>query len=246
LSFDLDGDAYEVGVSDSALIAATGFEVADAAWATAGKPVNLRVKFWNKGGGRSATSLLKWESPDEDVRFTTATSRIFGLAPSESATVPVTFTTAAGRRRSIRIVAVDGTNRMPLDVPVFPAAEPAAVFRIADGTTVDAWQHGTQHGEVSLGDGNGDGHAAPGENFAMLFPDGEYLRAAELFTNDACVDNTIRASDSVGEHASVKYSLPTIRPECSPGHVVHVLARVMTTGGQERYWSVEFPVWYRK
>jgi len=129
---------------------------------------------------------------------------------------------------------------------VFPAAEPATVFRIADGTTVDAWQHGTQHGDVSLGEGNGDGHAAPGENFAMLFPDGEYLRAAELFTNDACVDNTIRASDSVGEHASVKYSLPTVRPECSPGHVVHVLARVVTAGGQERYWSVEFPVWYRK
>ena len=146
-----------------------------------------------------------------------ATSRIFGLAPSESATVPVTFTTAAGRRRSIRIVAVDGTNRMPLDVPVFPAAEPATVFQIADGTTVDAWQHGTQHGEVSLGEGNGDRHAAPGENFAVLFPDGEYLRAAELFTNDACVDNTMRASDSVGEHASVKYSLPTIRPECSSG-----------------------------
>ena len=37
----------------------------------------------------------------------------------------------------------------------------------------------------------------------MLFPDGEYLRTAELFTNDPCVDNTVRASDSIGEHASV-------------------------------------------
>ena len=51
LTFDVDGDAYEVGVSDRRCIAATGFEVADSAWATAGKPVNLRVKFWNKGGG---------------------------------------------------------------------------------------------------------------------------------------------------------------------------------------------------
>ena len=107
------------------------------------------------------------------------------------------------------------------------------MFQIADGVTVSAWRHGTQHGEVTLGEGNRDNHAAPGENFAVLFPDGEYLRAAELFTNDACVDNTVRASDSIGEHASVKYSLPSIRPDCEPGHVVHMLARVVVPGAED-------------
>jgi hypothetical protein len=244
LSFELDGDAYEVGVSAEPLLAAAGFEILDAAWATAGTPVTLKVKFWNKGGSRSGTVLLKWESPTADVQFASPASRLYGLSPGESATVPVTFTAPAGRN-SVRITAVEGASRMPLDVPLFPPAAPATLFQIADGVTVGAWRHGTQHMEVTLGDGNRDNHAAPGENFAVLFPDGEYLRAAELFTNDACVDNTVRASDAIGEHASVKYSLPSIKADCQPGHVVHMLARVVVPGQATRYWSVEFPVWYR-
>jgi len=111
--------------------------------------------------------------------------------------------------------------------------------------------------DVRFGEGNGDGHAAPGETFAVLLPDGESLRAAELFTNDACVDNSVRASDSwtgydhVG--AAVRYSLPAIRPSCEPGHVVHMLARVVIPNApgltianhHVRYASLEFPVWYR-
>ena len=45
LSFDLDGDAWEVGVGSAPLLAASGVELAETAWATAGKPVSLRVKF---------------------------------------------------------------------------------------------------------------------------------------------------------------------------------------------------------
>jgi len=145
----------------------------------------------------------------------------------------------------LRIVAAEGANRIPIDVPVFPPAEPATLFQIADGGTVSVWRHGTQHEEEALGEGNRDNHASPGESFAVLFPDGEFLRAAELFTNDACVDNTVRASDSLGEHASIKYSLPSIRASCEPGHVVHMLARVVVPGQPARYRAIEFPVWYR-
>jgi hypothetical protein len=244
LTFDLDGNAYEVGVSPEPIITASGYDIADAAWATAGKPVTLRVKFWNKGGARTGTMLVKWESPTPGVELTSASGRLFAMAPGESAVLPVTFT-AAEPSRAVRIVAVEGVNRMPLDVPVFPPAEPASLFQIADGTTVEAWRHGNQHQEVTLGEGNHDNHAAPGESFALLFPDGEYLRAGELFTSDSCVDLTVRASDSVGEHASVKYSLPSIRQNCEPGHVVHMLARVAVPGRTTKYWAVEFPVWYR-
>jgi hypothetical protein len=145
----------------------------------------------------------------------------------------------------VRIVAVDGANRIPVSVRVFPQAEPAASFRIADGATVTAYQHGTQPEDISFGEGNGDGHAAPGETFAVLFPDGEYFRAAELFTNDSCVDNSVRGSDT-WSLATAHYSLPTIRPECEPGHVVHMLARVAVPNGPAKYYVVEFPVWYRK
>jgi hypothetical protein len=78
----------------------------------------------------------------------------------------------------------------------------------------------------------------------VLFPDGEYLRAAELFTNDACVDNSVRGSDS-WTTVTVHYSLPAIRSDCQPGHVVRMLARVPVPNAPPRYYAIEFPVWYR-
>jgi len=106
--------------------------------------------------------------------------------------------------------------------------------------------------DVTFGEGNHDGHAAPGESFAILVPDGEMLRAAELFTNDACVDNGVRGADSWSEYdhsgASVKYSLPRIRKECDPGHVIHFLARVTIPHAPDhetRYLAIDVPVWWR-
>ena len=245
LTFDLDGDTHEVGVAaiGEALLTASGYDFADTAWATAGKPVTLRVLFWNTGTARSSTSALKWESATPGVTFADPIGRVFGLAPGESASVPLTFVAASPGM--VRIVAVEGANRIPLDVPIHPSAEPAKLFQIADGVTVSVWRQGNQQAELSFGDGNRDNHAAPGETFALLFPDGESLRPAEVFTNDPCVDNTVRASDPLGEHASVKYSLPTIRSECEPGRVIRMLARVLAPGAPPRYWSVEFPVWYK-
>lgn len=252
LNFELSGDAYEVAVSAGPALTVSGYTVTDANWATAGQPVNLTVRFWNKGGAPSGTALIHWESPNPGVKFATAEGRLYALAPGESATLPVTFTVNDAERAVAKIIAVSGTVRMPIEVPLFPAAEPAQDFQIADGRPVTAYQHAVRKAEVTLGEGNGDGHAAPGETFAVLLPDGGALRAAELFTNDACVENAMRGSDSWtaydGAGASVKYSLPSIRLECEPGRVVHMLARVVIpngTGNQVKYWKVEFPIWYR-
>ena len=66
-------------------------------------------------------------------------------------------------------------------------------------------------------------------------PDGGALRAAELFTNDPCVDNTVRSSEG-----DTRISVPTIRPACEPGHRMQLLARVGLN-----YFALEIPVWYR-
>lgn len=252
LSFELDGDLYEVGVSPAPLIAISGYEIADAAWATAGRPVSLRVKFWNKGALRSGTSEIRWESPNAGVKFESAATRLYALGPGESATLPLKFTVEDPERAMVKILAVAGVNRMPLDLPLFPAAPPAAEFRIADGSTVNIYRHAIERADVTLGEGNGDGHAAPGETFAVLLPDAGAFRAAEVFTNDACVDNSLRASDSWADYdqagASARYSLPSIRPDCPQGHVVHLLARVLIPNPpnhQVKYWTVELPVWWQ-
>jgi hypothetical protein len=227
LSFDLDGDAWEVGIGAVAGVALSGFEIEDAAWAVAGKPVQVRLKFWNKGGSRSTTKRLEWQSPNPDVKFEFATSRLHSLAPGESTTLPVTFTIAHAAVSGARIVAVDGNLRLWLDIPVYPAAAAFANYQIADGLAVPPYSR--------LGEGNGDGHAAPGESFAVLLPDAGALRAAELFTNDACVDNTLRISEG-----GTRISVPSIRPTCEPGHRIQMLARIGLN-----YFALEIPVWYR-
>jgi hypothetical protein len=251
LSFELDGDAYEVGISSESVIAISGCDVADAGWLATGKPVKLRIKFLNKGAARSASAPIQWESPDAGVKFASASSQLFSLMPGESVPLPVTVTVPEGRSM-VRIIAVKGTVRMPIDVPAFPDAHTVADFQIADGRTVTAYQHATEKKPVALGEGNGDGHAAPGESFAVLLPDGEALRAAELFSGDSCVDTSVRASDSWTDYdhtgASAKYTLASIRKDCDPGHVVHMLARIVVPNAplhQVRYAAIEFPVWYR-
>jgi hypothetical protein len=45
--------------------------------------------------------------------------------------------------------------------------------------------------------------------------------------------------------ASAKYSLPLIKPDCPPGHVIHALARVLLPDKPNdvvRFAAIEFPV----
>jgi hypothetical protein len=252
LNFELTGDAWEVAVSNGPLLTVSGYAIADANWAAAGQPVHLKVRFWNKGGARLGTSLVRWESPNPGVQFAIPEGRLYALEPGESANLPMTFTVKDQGRAVVEIFAVAGTSRLPIEVPLFPPAEPSKDFQIADGRSLTVYQHATQKASLRFGEGNGDGHAAPGETFAVLLPDGGELRAAELFTNDSCVDNAMRGSDSWSDYdhsgASAKYSLPSIHLDCEPGHVVRMLARILIPNGagtQVKYFSLEFPVWYR-
>ena len=152
----------------------------------------------------------------------------------------------------VKLVAVVGGAHLPLEIPLYPEAEATKDFQIADGRSFSVFQHATQQGPLMLGEGNGDGFAAPGETFAVLLPDGASYRAAELFTSDACVDLSERVSDTWVNYdhsgASVKYSLPRIRPTCQPGTRIHMLARVVmpeAPNHQVRYFAVDFPVWYK-
>jgi hypothetical protein len=139
--------------------------------------------------------------------------------------------------------------RLPLEIPTFPPAAKAGAFRIADGLSLPVYQRGDAVQPLTLGTGNGDGKANPGERIAILLPEGDAYRAAELFTNDACLDLTGRASDNWGGYdhvgASAKISLPLIQASCAPGHVVRALARIQLPNKPNhriRYAVVEFQI----
>ena len=253
LNFELDGDAYEVGIAAEPQIALGGYEPVGDTWVTAGKPAQIRVKFWNKGATRSQTAEIRWESTDPGVQLGAPSSRLFGLGPAEAAFVPLSFTMKAATSPVVRIFAVIGGRRLPLDVPIFPEAAAAQAYQVADGRTLSVWQHGVQRSEITLGEGDGNGYASAGESFAVLIPDGEALRAAELFSSDPCLDLTVRASDSWVDYdhtgATAKYTLAAIRRECLQGRTVRMLARVVMPDAPNhtvRYYRIEFPIWWKK
>src|ERR1017187_9834217 len=107
------------------------------------------------------------------------------IAPGQSTDIALTVTVRDPKRALVKIVAVQGDTRMPVEIPLFPPATPFPDFRIVDGTPVRIFQHATEKVQLTLGDGNGDGKANAGERIAILLPEDDVYRAAELFTNDA-------------------------------------------------------------
>lgn len=257
LNFELTGDAWQVGIGEEPAVTVSSWKTEGSSWATAGEPVKLDIRFLNAGGARSSSTVVRWESPGAELKFEPATSRLFGLGPGESAPVSVMVTGTEASRSALHIVADISGAKVPIDVPQFPAAgDPAKLApggpEIADGRTVNAWRHATEHGDTMFGEGNSDGQAAPGESFVVLLPDGEALRPAELFSTDPCIETGQRGSDSwdLFDHqlASVPYSVASIPATCQPGTVLHVLARILIPrpdGYQTRYQAIEFPVWWR-
>jgi hypothetical protein len=249
LNLELDGDEYEVGISPGPVLALSGYQLDGSAWATAGEPLHVRLRIWNKGAAASRPGTLRWLSPNPGVDLAPMSSDLPAIAPGQSAELALTVTVRDPKRAVVRILAVQGDVRMPVEIPLFPPAKPFADFRIVDGQQVRVFQHATEKVDVALGDGNGDGKANAGERIAILLPEDDVYRVAELFTNDACVDNSLRAFDDWSEYdhvgASAKYSLPLIKPDCPAGHVVHALARVLLPDKPNdvvRYAAIEFPV----
>jgi len=249
LTVRLDGEEYEVGIGSGANLALAGFAIEEAAWATDTKPVRLRACFVNKGDHATAALRVRWETRNAGVRLDAAAATIPPLPPGKSAQVPLAFTVQDPTREIVKLFAVGEHVRLPLEIPTFPAAGKTGDFRIADGLSLPVYQGGETVQQLTLGTGKGDGCANAGERIAILLPEGNAYRAAELFTNDACVDLTQRVSDGWAGYdhvgASAKISLPLIQGSCAPGHLVRALARVQLPDKPNhkiRYRVVEFQV----
>ncbi len=211
-------------------MALAGYRVEGDPWPTVRKPVKIRARFWNAGAAALPAQAVHWETANLNLAILTPVATVPPLAPGASAEVGLSFNVFDEKREMARVTAAVGAQKLPLDIQIFPAAAITKDFRVADGRSYKIYQHATDLGDVILGKGDGNGQANAGETVAILLPDGAGYRAAELFTSDACIDNSLRESDSWGAYdhvgASVKYSLPAIRRDCATGHVVRLLARV--------------------
>lgn len=119
----------------------------------------------------------------------------------------------------------------PGDPPHLARAPLTTDFQIADHRAFQIFQHAIEKQTLTLGEGNGDGRANPGEQIAILFPDGDAYRAAELISQDPCVDLTTRISDNWATYdhvgASAKYTLAKISKSCPTNHVIKLHASVL-------------------
>jgi hypothetical protein len=240
---------YDVGVGDGPALTLGDFKVLNARWATDGKPVSVRVRVWNKGTVASVPITLHWETANPGVTIATSAQALPAVPAGKSIETSVGFAVNDPAREIVKLVAIVGQERLPIEIPTFPGAKPAPDFRIADGKEFNVYQEGVKRVPLMLGHGNGDGHATSGEKMAVLVPDGDGWRAAELFTNDECVDLRERVSDVWSDYdhvgASAKYSLALIQPGCAPGHVVRMLGRVQWPHAPDHrveYFTAEFPV----
>jgi hypothetical protein len=125
---------------------------------------------------------------------------------------------------------------VPLDVPLFPDAPALSDFRVLDGATVPLWHNAVKRADQSLGAGNADGIANPGETIAIAAPDEGAFRAVELFSSDRYVNLDQRLSDlwATYDHVgnSAKVSLALISSRCPEGHEITFFAR---------YWHPDKP-----
>jgi hypothetical protein len=248
ITIDLDGAEQEVGIGPAAGLAVTGYRVEGAPWAMVGRPVLIKARFLNKGAAMAAQTV-RWETTNPGVTISDAVVKLAALAPRASAEAPLVLTVADDSREIVRVFAVAAGQRIPLDVRVYPAAEAVADFRIADSKAFPVYRHATELQELTLGSGNTDGRASPGENIAILLPDGQGYRAAEILTDDFCVDRSTRQSDAWQDYdhvgASAKYTVASIRASCATGHVVHLLVRVQIPDKPNhrlRYAAIDVPV----
>ncbi len=249
LHFELGSTLYQVGIGTGANLALGEAFVRDGELAIAGKPVHLQVRVYNRGTAHSMPASLHWESQNPGVKFGDFTDRIPSIAAGTSMDVLLAFTVDDPTREVVKMFGVVGGQRMPLEVPLLPDAPPAPAFRIAAGREFSVFQHGVKLTKLELGEGNGDGQANPGETLAILVPDGEGWRAAELFSNDPCVYLAKRASDDWSDYdhvgATAKISLPMINPSCSAPWTIHLLGRVQWPHAPDHrvtYFKVEFPI----
>jgi pimeloyl-ACP methyl ester carboxylesterase len=110
-----------------------------------------------------------------------------------------------------------------------PGAPITTDFQIADHRSFEVFYHAVEKHTIALGEGNGDGKANHGEQIVILLPDGDAYRAAELFSDNDCLDLTTRISDNWATYdyvgASAKFTVARIN--CAPGRVVQLKARVV-------------------
>jgi len=258
LTFALNGNRHEVGIvhtaSPNPIVTVADWTLVGSGLPTSdGATIGIKLKFTNKGNISVSGLTAQATSTHPQVSVVQRTLEVPMLGPGQTAESisELRFQARQGGSNAPRMEIAKlqiqiASTTIPLEIPLFPNVPAPANLVINDGGVVSMWEHATAKVRKSVGAGNGDGVANPGETIALLLPDGAAYRAGEMFTFDPCVDKRSgdcsggqylrwRLSDYWGGYdsvgASAKTSLPILIsdsppcPTCPPGHKIRFFVR---------------------
>ena len=254
LTITVNGSSHQVGInkkSDQPNICVAAFTLDNLNWATHKKDLGLSIKLLNKG-----------QSTGKDIKTTlSATRNTATVLKGESGFGNIGVNeSASGQSMFSFRVDVDSieTERFKLtirdqnknewtefiEIPLKKELPEIKNFEIADGKIFTVVKGGTNTETVSLGRGNGDGIANPGESIVILVKDNYKYWRTQLTVNDKFINANgvnARVSDSWTDFdhvgASAKYSVPLVSGDCPQDHSVDFFAE---------YWTPQYPYHIKK
>jgi Putative esterase len=245
----INGSEHEIGINkkaDKPNICITSVEIGNMKWATHKKVVSVSLKLLNKGFSNAKNIKAKLSATKGSTHVIQSMSEFgnIGVNKMHVCQIPFTFEVQSDTIEIVkfRLRAYDGDNNewiVFFEIPIKKDLPEIKNFEIADGKTFTVAKEGQDTETVSLGHGNGDGIANPGESIVILVKDQNRYWRTNLSFADQYINpfgiNT-RISDNWGsfDHvgASAKYSIPLISSDCPENHNIEFYAE---------YWLPEYP-----
>ncbi|MES1219225.1 MAG: alpha/beta hydrolase-fold protein [Bacteroidota bacterium] len=249
LKISLDGSVHEIGINkatDKPNIAVAGFTIKNSDWVMPRKETGIILHVVNKGMAIGDNMKAKLSAVTKDVLVTQDEIRLprTGINEIKEAETPFVFKVVNDSVDMVKLKLTihDGNKNEWIDfleIPVLRDAPEVKDFVIADGKTFTVGTNGIDSITTTIGNGNGDGIANPGEMIELLVKDkGRYWRT-QLFCADNYINQSginIRKSDNWGNYdnvgGSMKYSVAVISSACPENHKAHFFAE---------YWLPDKP-----
>ena len=249
LKIHLDGGLNEVTILKPAeelaipVIHSVSFDSGD--WPISGQDRNVAFQVLNKGNEVLDNAEMKVRIfKGENSSWYEKKLKVISPGATESTRIRIDFPDMEEIFSICKIeveIVVDQHTRWNTSVVVPVASEQRldAPFEIADGRTMTWLSNGKDTTTSTLGTGNGDGVANPGETIVIVIEDDGLYRLGQWFTTSPYVDLTIPGAkqsdnwtpfDYVG--GSFKYNTPTIASNIPSGNVIPAIVQ---------YWVPEYP-----
>lgn len=246
----VNGSLHEIGINrktDRPELTVSKYEIHDAGWAQHGREVKMTIPVVNKGMALAKNVSATISPFRNNVKISSATVSYGDIGVNEQANGKGEFVFSSDVDSvdviKFRVDVQDGDKNkwmQYVDVPIKKQVADFSAVEIADGKMVAVASSGIDVQPLTLGRGNGDGIANPGESIVMLVRDSGKLWRTSLTFSDKYINprglNSRKSDwwtemDHVG--ASAKYDELLIASDCPADRHVNAFAE---------YWVPQYPM----